>query len=59
MLAYSEGALVPCSVTADMTLAQATVELVKVTHVTASKNKAKDCRFMTGTIQKHCRCRMP
>ncbi|TKS80142.1 60 kDa SS-A/Ro ribonucleoprotein [Collichthys lucidus] len=30
VLAYSEGALVPCSVSADMTLAQATVELVKI-----------------------------
>lgn len=39
VLAYSEGALVPCSVSADMTLAQATVELVKVRHVTVSKNQ--------------------
>ncbi|XP_069020667.1 RNA-binding protein RO60 [Embiotoca jacksoni] len=30
VLAYSEGAVVPCSVTADMTLAEATVELVKI-----------------------------
>ncbi|XP_068557609.1 RNA-binding protein RO60 [Cebidichthys violaceus] len=30
VLAYSEGALVPCSVTADMTLAQVTFELVKI-----------------------------
>lgn len=30
ILAYSEGALIPCSVSADMTLAQTTVELVKV-----------------------------
>lgn len=30
VLAYSEGALVPCSVSADMTLAQATAELVKI-----------------------------
>ncbi|GAA6222537.1 60 kDa SS-A/Ro ribonucleoprotein [Lates japonicus] len=30
VLAYSEGALVPCTVSADMTLAQATVELVKI-----------------------------
>ncbi|KAA8587363.1 hypothetical protein FQN60_016225 [Etheostoma spectabile] len=30
VLAYSEGALVPCSVCADMTLAQATFELVKI-----------------------------
>lgn len=32
VLSYSEGALVPCSVSADMTLAQATFELVKVSH---------------------------
>lgn len=37
VLAYSEGALVPCTVSADMTLAQATVELVKVRLVTASE----------------------
>ncbi|KAF0047219.1 60 kDa SS-A/Ro ribonucleoprotein [Scophthalmus maximus] len=30
VLVYSEGALVPCTVTADMTLAEATVELVKI-----------------------------
>ncbi|CAB1427658.1 unnamed protein product [Pleuronectes platessa] len=30
VLAYSEGAVVPCTVSADMTLAQATVELVKI-----------------------------
>ncbi|XP_029308986.1 RNA-binding protein RO60 isoform X1 [Cottoperca gobio] len=30
VLAYSEGALVPCSISADMTLAQATFELVKI-----------------------------
>lgn len=30
VLAFSEGALVPCSISADMTLAQATAELVKV-----------------------------
>lgn len=30
VLAYSEGAVVPCSVSADMTLAQATFELVKI-----------------------------
>uniref|UniRef100_A0A3Q1F857 RNA-binding protein RO60 n=1 Tax=Acanthochromis polyacanthus TaxID=80966 RepID=A0A3Q1F857_9TELE len=30
VLAYSEGAVVPCSVSADMTLAEATVELVKI-----------------------------
>ncbi len=38
VLAYSEGAVIPCTVTADMTLAQATAELVKVRHVTASEN---------------------
>ncbi|XP_029380416.1 RNA-binding protein RO60 [Echeneis naucrates] len=30
VLAYSEGALVPCRISTDMTLAQATVELVKI-----------------------------
>ncbi|XP_055359856.1 60 kDa SS-A/Ro ribonucleoprotein isoform X2 [Betta splendens] len=30
VLAYSEGALIPCSVSADMTLAQTTIELVKI-----------------------------
>ncbi|CAJ1071783.1 kDa SS-A/Ro ribonucleoprotein [Xyrichtys novacula] len=30
VLAYSEGAVVPCSITADMTLSEATVELVKI-----------------------------
>ncbi|XP_075954046.1 RNA-binding protein RO60 [Anarhichas minor] len=30
VLAYSEGALVPCSVSADMTLAQVAFELVKI-----------------------------
>ena len=30
VLAYSEGAIVPCTIAADMTLAQATIELVKV-----------------------------
>ncbi|KAF3858711.1 hypothetical protein F7725_011912 [Dissostichus mawsoni] len=30
VLAYSEGVLVPCSISADMTLAQATFELVKI-----------------------------
>lgn len=30
VLAFSEGALVPCSISADMTLAQATAELVKL-----------------------------
>ncbi|XP_058501182.1 60 kDa SS-A/Ro ribonucleoprotein [Solea solea] len=30
VLAYSEGALVPCTVSADVTLAQATTELVKI-----------------------------
>ncbi|XP_068197023.1 RNA-binding protein RO60 isoform X2 [Antennarius striatus] len=30
VLAYSEGALVPCSLSADMTLAQVTAELVKI-----------------------------
>nr|XP_020507882.1 60 kDa SS-A/Ro ribonucleoprotein [Labrus bergylta]XP_020507890.1 60 kDa SS-A/Ro ribonucleoprotein [Labrus bergylta] len=30
VLAYSEGAVVPCSFSADMTLSQATVELVKI-----------------------------
>lgn len=39
VLAFSEGALVPCSVSADMTLAQVTVELVKVRHVTTTNNK--------------------
>lgn len=29
-LAFSEGALVPCSITAEMDLAQVTAELVKV-----------------------------
>lgn len=30
VLAYSEGAVVPCTISADMSLAQATAELVKV-----------------------------
>lgn len=30
VLAYSEGAVIPCTVTADMTLAQAAAELVKI-----------------------------
>lgn len=34
VLAFSEGAVVPCSISADMTLAQATTELVKVNHTT-------------------------
>lgn len=40
VLAYSEGAVVPCSVTAHMTLAEVTSELVKVGRRAAeSKNK--------------------
>ena len=39
VLAYSEGALVPCSITADMTLAQVTFEVVKVRHSIKKKKK--------------------
>ena len=53
MLAYSEGFVVPCTVSADMSLAQATVELVKVRRVTASKNK----KLITVTDQSTLRIR--
>lgn len=36
VLAFSEGAVLPCSIPADMTLAQATAELVKVKQTTNS-----------------------
>lgn len=39
VLAYSEGAVLPCSVTADMTLAEVTSELVRVRRCAAEWRK--------------------
>lgn len=39
VLAYSEGAVVPCTVSADMNLSQTTGELVKVSHTVTSDRK--------------------
>lgn len=51
MLAYSEGAVVPCSLTADMSLAEVTSELVKVCGRAAeSKKRSQNCSLLSGFI---------
>lgn len=49
VLAYSEGAVVPCSVTADMSLAEVTSELVKVRGRAAkSKKRSQNRSLLSG-----------